>query len=416
MKLTAIAFLIFSSCNAGALQDSLFRPRVVIPLPNKPSNLALADLNKDGRLDLIVASEEGRTVEVMFGQQGDVPFRVATAQTNATAGTPTSSATVSAPAGATPTTSGLTFKLPEGVDSPGDLVLGDVNGDGRLDLAWDFHDSYNVTLLLGQANGGFALAPNSPIVMRQGQSPHTHGIGLADLNGDGKLDLASVNNAHNDISVMLGDGRGGFTNSPRAPFAVGPSPYPPTIGDINNDGQLDIVSNATATGPNRAQQLPLSRALTLLLNDGQGGFRRSEVPLRTMTPWSTAMGDINGDGKPDLVATHHDQSKLTVLLGDGAGGFREVAGSPFEMGRNVWRVELADVNRDRRLDVITAGGDSVRIMLGDGAGSFRPAPGSPYVTGAGTWRLAVGDINLDGKPDIVTSNTDNRSVTVLFGM
>ncbi|MGZ5436933.1 MAG: FG-GAP repeat domain-containing protein [Pyrinomonadaceae bacterium] len=401
MKLTAIALLIFSSCNAGALQGSLFRPRVVIPLPNKPSNLALADLNKDGRLDLIVASEEGRTVEVMFGQQGDVPFRVATG---------------SAAAGPTSSAAAQTVRLPEGTESPGELVLGDVNGDGRLDLAWDFHDSYNVTLLLGNANGGFALAPNSPIVMKQGQHPHTHGLGIGDLNGDGKLDLASVNNADNDISVALGDGRGGFTNAPRSPFAVGPSPYPLTIGDVNNDGRLDIVSNATATGPNRAQQLPLSRALTLLLNDGQGGFRRSEVPLRTMTPWSTAMGDINGDGKPDLVATHHDQSKLTVLIGDGTGGFREVAGSPFEMGRNVWRTTLADVNHDRRLDVIAAGGDSVRVMLGDGAGSFRPAPHSPFVTGAGTWRLAVGDINQDGKTDIVTSNTDNRSVTILFGV
>ena len=125
--------------------------------------------------------------------------------------------------------------------SPGELVLGDVNGDGRLDLAWDFHDSYNVTLLLGKANGGFALAPNSPIVMKQGQQPHTHGLGIGDLNGDGKLDLASVNNADNDISVAFGDGRGGFTLAPRSPFAVGPSPYPLTIGDINSDGRLDIV-------------------------------------------------------------------------------------------------------------------------------------------------------------------------------
>jgi VCBS repeat protein len=389
MKLSAIAFLVFTSCNVGALQGSLFRQRVVIALANKPSNVALADLNKDGRLDLIVASDEARTIEVMFGEKADVPFRAATAQT---------------------------VRLPEGVESPGELVLGDVNGDDRLDLAWDFHDSYNVTLLLGQPNGGFALAPNSPIVMKQGQHPHTHGLGIGDLNGDGKLDLASVNNADNDISVALGDGRGGFTLAPRGPFAVGPSPYPLTIGDINRDGRLDIVSNATATGPNRPQQLATSRALTLLINDGQGGFRRSEVPLRTGQPWSTAMGDINGDGKPDLVATHHDQSKLTVLLGDGAGGFREVAGSPFEMGHNVWRTELADVNRDRRLDVIAAGGDGVRMMLGDGAGNFRPAPNSPYATAAGTWRLAVGDINQDGKTDIVTSNTDNKSVTVLFGM
>ena len=128
------------------------------------------------------------------------------------------------------------------------------------------------------------------------------------------------------------------------------------------------------------------------------------------------MGDINGDRKPDLVATHHDQSKVTVLLGDGTGGFREVGHSPFEMGHNVWRIGLADVNSDRRLDVIAAGGDGVRIMLGDGTGGFRAAPNSPYATAAGTWRLAVGDVNQDGKPDIVTSNTDNRSVTVLFGM
>ena len=386
MKLTAVAFLLFASCNASAPQESLFRPRVVIALPNKPSNVALADLNKDGRLDLIVTSEEARTVEVMFGEKGDVPFRAATAQT---------------------------VKLPE---SPGELVVGDVNGDGRLDLALDHHDSYNVTLLLGNANGGFALAPNSPIVMKQGEHPHTHGLGIGDLNGDGKLDLASVNNADNDISVAFGDGRGGFTLAPRSPFAVGPSPYPLTIGDINNDRRLDIVANASATGPARAQQLATSRALTLLINDGQGGFRRSDIPLRTGQPWSTAIGDVNGDGKPDLIATHHDQSKLTVLLGDGAGGFREVAGSPIDMGHNVWRIELADVNRDRRPDAIAAGGEGVRVMLGDGTGNFRPAPHSPFATAAGTWRLAVGDINQDGKMDFVTSNTDNKSVTVLFGM
>jgi hypothetical protein len=252
--------------------------------------------------------------------------------------------------------------------------------------------------------------------MKQGQHPHTHGLGMADLNGDGKLDLATVNNADNDISVALGDGRGGFSPAPRAPFAVGPSPYPHTIGDINNDGRLDIVSNATATGPTRAQMLANSRALTLLINDGQSGFRRTEVPLRTGQPWSTSLGDLNGDRKADLVATHHDQSKLTVLLGDGAGGFREVAGSPFEMGHNVWRVELADVNRDRRLDVIAAAGEGVRVMLGDGAGNFRPAQQSPFATPRGTWRLAVGDINQDGKTDIVTSNTDNQSVTILFGV
>jgi len=95
--------------------------------------------------------------------------------------------------------------------------------------------------------------------------------------------------------------------------------------------------------------------------------------------------------------------------------FREVPNSPFDMGNNIWRIVLADVNRDKRVDVIAASGDSVRVMLGDGAGNFKPAPNSPFATARGTWRLTVGDINQDTKPDIVTSNTDSSSVTVLFG-
>jgi FG-GAP-like repeat/FG-GAP repeat len=390
LKITAITLFFLASCNSGqtkVAQQPIFvtSPSSRITLPNKPSNVALADLNKDGRLDLIVTSEEARIVTVLLADRTDTPFRAATARS---------------------------ITLPE---SPGDIVVGDVNGDGRPDVALDSHDSYNVTLLLANVEGGLVVAPNSPIVMKRGQHAHTHGLGLGDLNGDGKLDLATVNNEDNDVSVALGDGRGGFTIAPSSPFAVGPSPYPLALGDLNNDGRLDIVANASATGPRRAQQLASSRALTLLLADGQGGFRRSEIPLRTGQPWFSAIGDLNGDRKPDLVATHHDQSALTVLLGNGNGGFSETSGSPLDLGHNVWQIVLADANRDQRLDVIAAAGDSIRVMLGDGSGSFRPAPHSPFATARGTWRLAVGDINQDGKPDVVTSNTDSSSVTVLVG-
>jgi hypothetical protein len=153
----------------------------------------------------------------------------------------------------------------------------------------------------------------------------------------------------------------------------------------------------------------------LLLADGRAGFKASQIPLRTGQPWFVAIGDLNEDDKPDLVATHHDQNVLTVLLGDGTGGFRETANSPFDMGHNVWRIVLEDVNRDGRADVIAAAGNSIRVMVGDGAGSFRPAPHSPFATASGTWRLEVGDVNADGKTDVVTSNTESKSVTVLFG-
>ena len=152
---TLVAIFLLASCNSGEgkvtnSQQPVFvtRPGSRVTLPTKPSNVALADLNKDGQLDLILAIAEPRAVTVLFGDKAETPFRAATART---------------------------FALPE---SPGEVVLGDVNGDDRLDIALDSHDSYNVTLLTGQADGGFALAPNSPIVMKKGQHPHTHGLGL----------------------------------------------------------------------------------------------------------------------------------------------------------------------------------------------------------------------------------------------
>jgi len=137
--------------------------------------------------------------------------------------------------------------------------------------------------------------------------------------------------------------------------------------------------------------------------------------LRTGQPWFAAVGDVNGDRKPDLVATHHEQSELTVLLGDGAGHFIEAGSSPFDFGRSAFEVILADVNRDGRVDALAAAGEGVRVMLGDGRGNFKPAPGSPFLTGRGVWRLAVADLNGDGRLDVVTSNLESRNVSILLG-
>ena len=387
--LLAVFFL--SSCNAGQANVSSPQQPVFASAPGSPiavacgaSNVVVGDLNNDSKPDLVVTCGQERAITVLLGTSagrgGD--FRASNQ-----------------------------IPIP---DSPGDIVLGDLNGDSNLDLASDSHDSYGVVLMLGDGKGGLALAPNSPIVMKEGRHPHTHGLAIADLNGDRKLDIITVNNSDNDVSIAFGDGRGGFTRGP-AVFAVGPSPYPLALGDVNNDGSLDIITTATATGPMRAQQLPSSFALTLLLNDGRGGFRRSELPLRTGQPWFAAVGDVSGDRKPDLVATHHNQSALTVLLGDGAGHFTESPSSPFDFGRNAFEVILADVNRDGRLDALAAAGEGVRVMLGDGRGNFKPAPGSPFLTGRGVWRVEVADMNGDHKLDVVTSNVESRSVSILLG-
>jgi len=379
--------LAVTSCQSGSAtnaepQQSFFTPAAGSPIsvPPGPGNVIVGDVNNDKKLDLLVACGRSRSVTILFGK-GNGQFVAAANPISMT-------------------------------HPPNELAVGDVDLDGKLDVAVGTHDSYGIMLFRGYGNGGFVSFPGSPVVMRTGDHPHTHGLALADMNRDNKLDLVSVNSTDNDVSVAFGDGRGGFTRAARSPFPVGPSPYPFAIGDVNGDGQLDIVATATATGPMRAQQLPLSRALTLLLSDGSGGFRSMQLPLRTGEPWFAVINDINGDSKPDIIVTHHDLNQLTVLLGDGRGGFVEATASPFDFGGKAFHAAVIDVNRDGKMDVIAAGGEAVRVMLGDGRGGF--APGPAIRTGPGSWHLALGDVNDDGKLDLVTSNLESDTVSVLL--
>ena len=377
----------FTSCPSGDApsstpQQSLFAnaPGSPIAVQGGPSNILIGDMNNDRKLDLVVTRGKDRTITIFEGK-GNGQFGAALSNTTV-------------------------------ADAPGEVALGDLNGDGKLDVAVSFHDSYGVVLLTGDGKGGLTTAPTSPIVMKVGQHPHTHGLAVADINRDNKLDLITCNSTDNDISFAIGDGRGSFTPA-RQSYPVGPSPYPFGSGDVNNDGWLDLVATATATGPSRREQLPLSRALTLVLSDGKGGHTPRQLPLRTGEPWFAAIADLNGDGRADIVATHHDQSALTVLMGDGRGGFTEANGSPFNVGVSLFHLITADVDRDGRMDVVATSGDSLRVLLGDGRGAFKQAASIPV--GPGAWRLATADLNGDGAVDVVTSNLEGNSLSVLLG-
>lgn len=385
-RLALLVAVSSTSCPSGdapsnTTQEALFTnaPGSPVAVQSGPSNILIGDMNNDRKLDLVVARSQAREITVLEGK-GNGQFGAALSTTTL-------------------------------AEPPHEIAAGDVNGDGKLDLAVATHDSYGVTLLTGDGKGGLTKA-QEPIAMRLGQHPHTHGLALADINRDNKLDLITCNSTDNDISLALNDGGGNFTRTPKS-YPVGPSPYPFAHADINNDGWPDIVATATATGPKRREQLPFSRALTLLLSDGKGGFTPHQLPLRTGEPWFAAIADLNGDAKPDIVATHHDQNAMTVLIGDGRGGFTEANGSPFDFGATLFDLIIADVDRDGRMDVVATSGDSLRVLLGDGRGAFKPAASIPV--GPGAWRIAAADLNGDGASDIVTSNSEGNSLSVLLG-
>jgi len=388
MSVLAVAssFLISCPSSSSSSNASSQQPLFVnaqgspVTVPSAPSGVLIGDMNNDRKVDLVVALGQARSITVIEGK-GNGQFGGALSNTSV-------------------------------ADAPGDMAAGDFNGDGKLDVAFTSHDSYGVTLLTGDGKGGLTVAANSPIVMKLGQHPHTHGFAIADMNRDNKPDLITCNNNENDISIAFGDGRGNFTRAPQT-FPVGPSPYPFAVGDVNNDGFPDIVATASATGPSRREQLPLSRALTLLLSDGKGGLTPRQLPLRTGEPWFAAIADLNRDGKADIVATHHELNALTVMIGDGRGGFTEATASPFDFGAALFQLTIADVNHDATMDVVATTGNSLRVLLGDGHGGFKQAASLPI--GPGAWRLAVADLNNDGSLDVVTSNSDANNLSVLLG-
>ena len=289
-------------------------------------------------------------------------------------------------------------------DRPQEIAAGDFNLDGKADLAVTNGADDNVTIQLGNGSGGFTQAAGSPINV--GDFPES--ITIGDFNLDGKPDLATANPNSNNVTILLGDGNGGFTQAAGSPVAVGANPNSVAVGDFNLDGKADLATvNITADN------------VTVLLGNGSGGFTEaagSPVGVGD-TPIFVAAGDFNLDGKGDLATANLNADNVTILLGNGSGGFTQAAGSPVGAGSSPNSIAIGDFNLDGKADlaVANAGSDNVTILLGDGNGGFTQPAGSPVGVGDAPVSVAIGDFNLDGKADLAAVNTSANNVTILLG-
>ena len=236
-----------------------------------------------------------------------------------------------------------------------------------------------------------------------GSTPRS--IVVKDFNSDGKLDLAVGNQGSATVSILLGYGNGTFRT--QTTYATDSSPMSIFTADLNNDTRGDLLLAAFNTGT----------ISVLLANDSSGTFaaQRSYLIGSGARTYGAVAGDVNNDGRPDLVACNQANNSFSVFLGNGSGTFgaerRYLTGTT----DNPQALVLTDFNGDNKLDIAMAnvGSNSLGIYLGNGNGTFRSV-----VTYGGTSSpaaITVADFNGDGKLDVVLGNGGSNSVSVYLG-
>ena len=378
-----------------------FGPATNFPVGSPgPFAIAIADLNADERPDLVTANINANTVSILLGT-----------------GTGSFEDAINFPVGASPTS----------------IAIGDLNADGNPDLVTTNQSSADVSILHGNGDGTFGTANRvcvGQILTCVGAIPW--GVAIADLNGDGNLDLAVTSpgtacflNCGSDIVVvLLGAGDGTFPCTPtfglcisdgaafvaHPSFPAGTTPFGIAVADLNGDGTLDVV---VGNGY-------FASSVSVILGAGDGSLGPATSFTALSLIYRVAIGDLNGDGNLDIVTVSFNAvyQGLSVLLGVGDGTF----GPPAYIGVGLsFAVAIGDLNGDGKLDLavpvqmpglLTEG--HVTVLPGLGNGTFDLGASQTFLVGITPYGIAIGDLNGDGGLDLATANLSSDDVSVLL--
>ena len=355
--------------------DGTFGSLMTFPAGSLPG-FFIGDFNGDGKLDVVGLGNPAQ-LQVLFGN-GDGTFYAGPVQV-----------------------------LPSGTLSGDYFPGGDLKGDGKTDLV--ITNGGAVQVLTSNGDGTFTGTRIYNIANQYNESiSESFTVTVADFNGDGKLDVAASN------TLLLGNGDGTLQGDPIV-FGQGGQAV---TGDFNNDGFPDIAVVTSGGGGSSAN-------VQILLNDGKAGFTAGQtfqIPTGVFTAFSlAAAGDVNGDGKIDLVGytySNKTSGDVLVLLGNGDGSFGPPASFPGVAEEFVKGFALADLNGDGKPDImiVTTGQSSSNntfsVLLNNGDGTFAPAVN--YFAADVDGNVVAADLNKDGKIDVAVG-TDTHGIALLLG-
>lgn len=291
---------------------------------------------------------------------------------------------------------------------PSAVALGDVNSDGNMDVLAVSAGDRQLSIF-NQVQPETVPASFLP-AEQVFVNLLPSALALADVNGDGALDAAVANQLSSDVSLLLNDGHGGFVKTARRDYAVPREPLAVVLADLNRDGLPELIVRSAATA-----------TLTVLKNSG-GGYpanQRVDSALAA-APLAMVVGDIDGEGSPDAVVALADAS-FHVLWNDGSGRLFQDRQSVTSLrsGGQVSALGLVDLDQDGSLDVVAASGASQQLFVLRNSRIRRGAKGlellsDTYQVGPEPVAIATADFDGDGLPDVAVADASQGSVSILL--
>jgi len=378
------------------IDSESFAPRIDFNAGTYPHAAVLCDLDVNGKTDLIITNPFSNTISVFrnLSTSGDISS----------------------------TSFAWAIEFTTG-SQPFGLAVGDIDGDGKMDIAVANHSSNTISVFRNISTPGSITSASfqAKVDLSTGDAPYD--VAIRDIDGDGKPDLLVTNSANNSVSIFRNISTPGSITAgsfaEKVDLTTGMTPYDIAAGDLDGDGKADIVVTN-----NSGSSITLFRNISTAGSITSDSFETGVDFMTASNPLDLSISDIDGDGKPDLIVSY--------MINSGVSFFRNTSSpGPFTAGSfdpifnldlsasGPFQVTSGDIDGDGKPDLAVSNHDRNTISVyrntsspgSINSGSFGSK--TDFSAGTGPKDVELGDLNGDGKPDLIVVNSGNNNVSVL---